>query len=75
MGTYHFCTTTAPGTVRWVNPAGNQTISFPLPECAFCDKLLESDDKKVCKECRGVFEAWKFLSKRDESEPDKEPEG
>jgi hypothetical protein len=49
------------------------TISIPVPECAFCDKPLEADDKKLCKDCRGVFEAWKFLTKKDE--PDKEPEG
>jgi hypothetical protein len=72
FGANHLCT--APGT-PWTPmpyvPAAPFTISISLPECAFCDKLLEVDDKKLCKECRGVFEAWKFLAKKDE--PEKEP--
>src|SRR5262249_31955815 len=70
-GLIHNCCTSPP----WINPIGIGTSPcvpeifpfFPQPpqECALCDKLLESDDKKVCKECRGVFEAWKWLSKKD----------
>lgn len=37
-------------------------------ECALCDNALEMDDKKICKSCKGVLDAWKFLSKKDEPE-------
>ena len=60
-----------PSVIPWVNPAPNSFVFEPLPECALCDKPLELGERKVCKECRGVFEAWKFLSKpsKDEKEP------
>jgi hypothetical protein len=77
-GSSHYCTSPGSAPVPSVpyNPYPNTfTISIPVPECAFCDKPLEADDKKPCKDCRGVFEAWKFLTKKDEPEPDKEPEG
>lgn len=71
FGTYHFCMISVPGSgcMPSVNP-----FILTLPECAFCDKPLELNDKKVCKECRGVFEAWKFLTKKDEPEPEPEKE-
>lgn len=68
MGTYHTC--------NWF-PSGTGTAPVMIPsifgevpvrECALCDKVLEPEEKKMCKDCRGVFEAWKFLTKRPDPE-------
>lgn len=66
MGQYHICGAPQTTPIQW-NPG---SFTLPMPECALCDKPLVFGDKKVCADCRGVFEAWKFLTKKDESEPE-----
>lgn len=73
IGTYHVCTTVMPNTYPGTNPAPPfiPTLVFPALECAICDKVLEPHEKKLCSDCRGVFEAWKFLTKKEPEPEDK----
>ena len=74
FGCSHSCPTYIPYTPQPCIP-NPSTFTFPAlepRECALCDKPLEVDEKKVCKGCKAVFEAWKFLTSKPEPEPEKE---
>lgn len=71
FGASHICTSPCiPITPTIPN---SNTFSYTLErECFLCDKMLDWDDKKVCKSCKAVFDAWKFLTSKPEPEPEKE---
>jgi hypothetical protein len=70
MGQWHVCQWSAPNTGTAPVMIPSVWTAPPVVECVLCDKPLEADDKKVCKDCRGVFEAWKFLTKKPDPEPE-----
>ena len=59
----HSCTGTS-GTFKITT--GTTTVTNPTRECAGCDAELKYDEKMLCRECKGVFDAWRFLSKPSE---------
>src|SRR5438552_971595 len=65
----HSCTGTS-GTFKITT--GTTTVINPTRECAGCDAELKYDEKMLCRECKGVFDAWRFLSKPYEQKIDAE---